>query len=94
MDTITTLNVSELSPSNREAVESLLGRSLEADSKVCILTFAPDNESSQESRKIARERLASLYAKADQHAQQQPQNDEQVAEMIDDAVKQLRSRKK
>jgi len=85
-------HVKDLSPEQRIAVESLLGRSVSEDDAVSIKALNPSaivpSRLSKEEQKAALEKLDLYFARAD--AQRQPVSQEEEEAIIDEALRSTR----
>jgi hypothetical protein len=80
-------NAEDLSPDQMAAVETLLGRRVQAGEAVSVRTFEPVNVSHQRRREIADE-LRKYFAEVD--ASRKPVSDEEAEEIINEAMRSVR----
>jgi hypothetical protein len=85
-------HVKDLSPEQRVAIESLLGRSVSEDEAVSIKALNPSaivpSRLTEEERKAALEKLDLYFARVD--AQRQPVSQEDEEAIIDEALRSAR----
>jgi len=85
-------HVKDLSPEQRVAVESLLGRSVSEDEAVSIKALNPSaivpSRLTEEERKAALEKLDLYFVRAD--AQRQPVSQEDEEAIVDEALRSTR----
>jgi hypothetical protein len=80
-------NVKDLSPDQKTAVESLLGRSVSEHETVSVQAFAPPAISDQRRQEIA-EALRQYFAEVD--AKRQPVSAEEADDIINEAMRNSR----
>ena len=87
-------NVRELPPAERQAIEALLGRSLEADQQVFILAYTPSAAPSKSIRDAARAGLQQTFAKIDEYARAHGVTPEEAEAALDEALERLPRRRR
>jgi hypothetical protein len=80
-------NAEDLSPDQLDAVETLLGRRVQAGEAVSVRTFEPVNVSRQRRLEIADE-LRKYFAEVD--ARRKPVSEEEAEEIINEAMRSVR----
>ena len=80
-------NAEDLSPDQMAAVETLLGRRVQAGEAVSVRTFEPVNVSYQRRLEIADE-LRKYFAEVD--ASRKPVSEEEAEEIINEAMRSVR----
>ena len=78
----------ELSPSVRQAVETLLGRRLEGDEAISVRAYAFHEGLQGEARETAVRGLEEHFSRVDERLKDVPQ--QEVAEAIDEALRHVR----
>ena len=87
-------NVSEIPPAERQAIEALLGRSLDADQQVFILAYTPGAAPSKAVRDAARASLQQTFAKIDEYAKAHGVTPEEAEAALDEATEYLSRRRR
>jgi hypothetical protein len=77
----------EFKPATRAALEDELGRALQDDEEVSILTYAPHDAPTAEAREAASQKLRAYFAEADA---QGTDSKEQVEQAIQEAMRSVR----
>jgi hypothetical protein len=83
-----THSVKDLSPEQKLAIESLLGRRVSDKESVSVKVFAPSSRLSEEERSAAIEKLNQYFAHVD--ANRQPVSDEEEDAVINEALRSVR----
>ncbi|HKQ85170.1 MAG TPA: hypothetical protein VJS43_00220 [Candidatus Acidoferrales bacterium] len=78
---------SELKPETRAALERELGRPLQDDEGVSILTYPPHDEPQGEDREAVAQRLRTYFAEADARG---TESEEEVEQAIQEAMRSVR----
>jgi hypothetical protein len=92
MEVMTDRNVSDIPAAERQAIEALLGRNLEADQQVFILAYTSNTAPSQAVRAAARARLQETFSKIDEYAAAHGITAEEADAALDEAMEQVRPR--
>lgn len=80
-------NASDLSPNQKAALETLLGRRVQDSEAVSVRTFQPAPVSSERKLEVAKE-LRSYFAEVD--AARKPVSDEEAEDILTEAMRSVR----
>jgi hypothetical protein len=94
MESMTDRNVNDMPPAERKAIESLLGRELDPAQQVFIMAYTPGAVPSKAVREAARASLEETFAKIDEHARTEGIAPEEADAALDEAMEQIRPRKR
>ena len=89
---MTDRSVNDIPASERQAIEALLGRSLDADQQVFIMAYTPNAAPSKAVRDAARASLRQTFAKIDEHAKAHGITPEEADAALDEAMQEVRPR--
>lgn len=89
---MTTRNVNDIPSAEREALETLLGRPLEADQQVFVMAYTPNLVPDEKVREAARKGLHQTFAAVDRHAQEHGITPEEADAAVDEAMERIRPR--
>ena len=78
----------ELSPSVRQALETLLGRTLNGDEQISIRAYAPHEAPQGRARETAVRGLEEHFSTVDERLKEVPQ--EEVEQAVDEALRHVR----
>lgn len=92
METMTERSVNDIPALERQAIEALLGRSLDADRQVFIMAYTPNAAPSKAACDAARSSLRQTFAKIDEHAKAHGITPEEADAALDEAIEQVRPR--
>ena len=92
MESMTDRNVNDIPAAERQAIEALLGRSLDADQQVFIMAYTPNAVPSQAVRDAARASLQRTFDKIDEYAKAHGVTPEEADAALDEAMGQVRPR--
>ena len=90
MDGVAIRDVKRLPSAEKRSLESLVGRPLEDNQQVFILTFTPGVAPSDPARKEAMAGLAQTWKQVEQHMQTHPTTEAEFDAAVDEAVKHVR----
>jgi hypothetical protein len=85
-------SAADLSSAQRQAVESMVGRTLESQDMVFLVVLRPGQEPTAEDKARARARLERVFQQADRFGQEQGIDPVAADAAIDAAVQDVRSR--
>lgn len=85
-------SAAELSTTQRQAVESMVGRTLESQDMVFLVVMRPGQEPTAEGKARARARLERVFQQTDRFGQEQGIEPGAADAAIDAAVQDVRSR--
>lgn len=85
-------NVNDMPAAERQVIEALLGRSLDADQQVFIMAYTPNAAPSKAVRDAARTSLQQTFAKIDEYAMARGISPEEADAALDEAMQQIRPR--
>lgn len=89
---MTTRNVNDLPPAEKEALEAVLGQPLAPDQQVFVMAYTPNAEPQEEVRDAARQNLQQTFAAVDEHAKASGTSPEEADAAIDEAMERIRPR--
>ncbi len=92
METTSFSNAADLSQDQRLAVESIVGRPLQAEDRVFLVVLRPNREPTAEAKDRARARLDEVFARVDRYGQEHGITADEADAAIDRAVHDIRSR--
>jgi hypothetical protein len=84
-------NVADLSQEQRLAVESMVGRPLQAEDRVFLVVLRPNREPTAEAKARARARVEQVFAQTDRYGQEHGITADEADAAIDQAVREIRS---
>jgi hypothetical protein len=90
METIFDHNVSELTASNKQSLEAVLGRPLQGHQRVFIRVFDEAVVPDEATRRAAMQDLEQLLDKADQHAREHGITAEEADAAVEEAMQHVR----
>ena len=85
-----TINVGDIESQERRSLEQLLGQQLADDQSVYIVAFNPGIVPDDETRERALANMRKTFAKTEQYAKEHDITDEEVDEIVDEAVEHVR----
>ncbi len=85
-------NAADLSIAQRQAVESMVGRTLESQDMVFLVVLRPGREPSADDKARARAQLEQVFQQSDRFGQEQGIDPSAADAVIDAAVQDVRSR--
>ena len=91
METTSFSNAADLSQWQRLAVESIVGRPLQAEDRVFVAVLQPNREPTAAAKARARERLGQVFAQVDRFGQEHGITADEADAAIDLAVREIRS---
>jgi len=83
-------SAADMSQSQRLAVESMVGKPLQAEDRVFLVVLRPDREPTAEAKARARARLALVFVQADRYGQEHGIAADEADAAIDQAVREIR----
>ena len=92
MESITSRNVNDIPASERESLESLVGRRVEPDQQVFIMVYTPDVVPEKAARETARAGLQRIFEKVDRYAEAHGVTPEEAEAAVEEAIGQVRPR--
>jgi hypothetical protein len=92
MESMVDCNVNDMPAAEKQAIEALLGRNLDADQQVFIMAYTPNAAPSQAVRDAARESLQEIFAKIDEYAKAHGITPADADAALDEAMQQIRPR--
>jgi hypothetical protein len=92
MESMIDRNVNDMPAAERQVIEALLGRSLDADQQVFIMAYTPNAAPSKAVRDAARTSLQQTFAKIDEYAMARGISPEEADAALDEAMQQIRPR--
>jgi hypothetical protein len=93
MEAMTDRNVNDIPAAERQAIEALLGRSLDADQQVFIMAYTPNAAPSKAVRDAARAGLQKTFATIDEYAKAHGITPAEADAALDEAIEQVRPRR-
>jgi hypothetical protein len=85
-------NVNDIDSADRQAIEHLLGRPLDADQNVFIMAFTPGATPDAATREQARKRLESTLAATQRHATDKGVTADEADAAVEEAMQHVRPR--
>lgn len=92
MQTITTRNVTDLQPPDRQALEHLLGNSLQGNEQVFIMAYAREAKPDETARAAALERIKQVQSAVEKYAAEHGITAEEAEAAVDEAMEHVRPR--
>jgi hypothetical protein len=92
METSPVNTAANLSLTQREAIESMVGRTLESQDMVFVIVMRPGQEPSAADKARARRRLERIFEQSDRYGAEHGIQPDQADAAIDAAVQDVRSR--
>ena len=92
MESTSTRNVTDLASPDRQTLEHLLGKALEGNEQVFIMTYVPGAVPDESVRKAARSRMEQTFAAVDEHAAQIGLSAEEADAAVEEAMERVRPR--
>ena len=86
-------NVNDMPPAERQVIEAMLGRNLDADEQVFIMAYTPNAAPSKTVRDAARASLQQTFAEIDEYANAHGITPEEADAAIEEAMEHVRPRK-
>jgi len=90
MELMIDYNVNDMPAAKRQAIEALLGRSLDIDQQVFIMAYTPNAAPIRAVRDAARVSLQQTFAKIDDYAKTHDITPEEADAALDEAMQQIR----
>jgi hypothetical protein len=78
--------VSDITPTQRHAIEELVGGDLDPDQRIFVLAYRPEIEPSEAVKSVARSRIEELLTKANKNAHQQNLAPTEIEAAIAEAI--------
>ena len=92
METVPLSSAADLSLAQRQAIESIVGRTLESRDMVFVAIFRPGEEPAADVKAQARARLERIFEKVDRYGETSGIDPAAADAAIDEAVQDVRSR--
>jgi hypothetical protein len=90
MDSVAVRSVNEMPIAEKRSLESLVGRQLEDNQQVFIMSYTPGVVPGDEARAAAMAGLSQTWEKVERHMQKHGVTEEEFGAGVDEAVEQVR----
>jgi hypothetical protein len=92
MESMVTRSVNDIPAAEKQAIESLLGRSLSPDQQVFVMAFTLDEAPDPAEREVAKQGLQHTFTAIDEHVAIGGVSAEEADAAVDEAMRHVRPR--
>jgi len=92
MESVTSHNVNDLPPAERQTLETIVGRHLQPDERVSIRVYGSKVEPDEALREAARENLERTFARIDEYGKEHGIIPEEADAAVEEAIEHIRPR--